>query len=108
MRQEGFSLIEVLVALAFLAIMLPVCLQLQAISRAYVVAGRRESQAVRLAENLMESSMAVFSPDGIESGEIEGYCWQVERRRDELWVEVSWQQGDRERRLKVVTLLAPP
>lgn len=105
MRQDGFTLIEVLLALALLGVLIPACLQIQSSTKMYISRARLATEAARLAECLLERELA--QPLSVEETGHEGmFRWQLERRHDELTVIVFWQEYGRERCFEVVTLIA--
>lgn len=107
MQQDGFTLVELLLALALLGLLLPLCLQLEATTGAFIHATRLRTAATRLAESLMEQELAKPS-----SGDFEGedglYLWQIRRCVDELRVRVTWLDRGQEHELEVVTFVAAP
>lgn len=107
MQQDGFTLVELLLALALLGMLIPHCLQLEATTVGYIQATRLRTGATRLAENLMERELT--KPRTVPAqGEDGLYRWQLERIADEVRVLVLWSDRGREHRLEVVTLVAVP
>lgn len=107
MQQDGFTLVELLLALALLGMLIPLCLQMEADTAGYIHTTRLRSEATRLAENIMERELAKPSPDGLE-GEEGPYRWETEHNADQLLVRVTWLDRGRERQLEVVTIVAAP
>ncbi len=107
MRQDGFTFIEILLALALLGMLIPLCLRLETITAEHVRSTDLRTDAARLAENLMERALfQAFA--GREEGEEGAFQWWIERRQDEIWVRVVWRDSGREHSLQVVTLVASP
>ncbi len=107
MGQDGFTLTEILLALAVLGMLIPLCLQLEVTTLDHIHSTRLRSEATRLAENLMERALAQ-STAGEEQGEDGLFRWWLELKDDELRVQVLWADRRREHRLEVVTLIASP
>lgn len=107
MQQDGFTLVELLLALALLGLLLPLCLQLEATTGAYINATRLRTSATRLAESLMEQELTKPSPGGLE-GEQGFYRWEVQHNADQLAVRVTWLDRGQEHWLEVVTIVAAP
>ncbi len=107
MQQDGFTLVELLLALALLGLLLPLCLQLEATTGAYINATRLRTSATRLAESLMEQELAKPSPGALEG--VDGpYRWEVKHNADQLAVRITWLDRGQERQFEVVTLVAAP
>ena len=105
MRQGGFTLVELLITLAVLGILIPLCLQLEATTVAHIQSTRLHTEATRLAENLMEWELA--QPLSVTTHGVDGlFNWQLERNGDELRVRVLWSERGQERGFEVVTLVA--
>jgi prepilin-type N-terminal cleavage/methylation domain-containing protein len=87
LRQSGFTLVEVLAALLFMAVVIPVAVDgLRVASRASVV-GQRKAVAARIAERLLNEQVVTSQSSGTgQSGTVrEGsvdYAWTV---RLEIW-----------------------
>lgn len=87
-RRAGFTLAEVLAALVFMAIVIPVALQgLSIASRAGAVAGRKR-EAARVAERLLEETVLqtnqlVSAQSGVVTELDRDYRWTL---RSERWV----------------------
>jgi general secretion pathway protein I len=117
MRQQGFTLLEVMVALAILAITLVVIFSQQATSIDWGNEARIITKATFLAQERMTG---VLAQDRLSIGEKEGEAqeeipplkWKtmVEEsatdRMKKITVLVLWKEGDRERDLKLVTYVA--
>ncbi len=107
MQQDGFTLVELLLALALLGMLIPLCLQLEATTVGYIQASRLRTGATRLAENLLEKELA--RPGSVAAQGEEGpFRWQLQRCADEVKVLVLWPERGRELELEVVTLVAVP
>jgi general secretion pathway protein I len=114
MRQQGFTLLEVMVALAILAITLVVIFSQQATSIDWGNEARIITKATFLAQERMTG---VLAQDRLSIGEEEGkvqkdippFTWKtiVEESETEgmkrVTVLVLWIAGDRERDLRLVT-----
>ena len=56
-RQRGFTLVEVLAALLFMAILIPVTMQGVAVSSRAGILGQRKSTAMRIAERVLDEQI---------------------------------------------------
>ncbi len=107
MQQDGFTLVELLLALALLGMLIPLCLQMEANTVGYICTTRLRTEATRLAESIMERELAKPSPGALEG--TEGlYRWEVKHNADQLAVRVTWLDRGQERQFEVVTLVAAP
>ena len=122
-EEKGFSLLEVIIAMAILAIGLVTLLELFAGSLRLTGKATQRTLAVIYAQNVMDSFFAQdFLEDGEDSGELpDGYFWQANvqeifpdeegdgsataspanRRTDfhlmEIEVRIGWEEGQRQR-----------
>ena len=119
---SGFTLIEVLIALAVLAIGLVALLQLHVLSLRSSDRAARQGEALRLASDKLAEALAKPSPEpgagaGGEEGPMAGMEWRVmvapaaaaELNGAEapglmrVTVEVVWADGPRERKVGLTT-----
>jgi general secretion pathway protein I len=120
-RQSGFSLLEVLVAFAILAISLGVLMEIFSRATITAIASAQYSQAATIAESLLnEVGVALTLEEGSVSGETEsGFSWEITMVRLDLSEEfpfeppatayrvnatVLWFDAGRPRSLAVSTL----
>lgn len=118
-KASGFTLAEVLAALVFLAIVIPVAVEgLRIASRAGVVS-QRKTAATRIADRMLNEWMVTGaaltgSPRGTIEEDGEEYAWSL---RSELWtedsmrlvtVEVIYQVQGQDYDLRLSTLAGPP
>lgn len=128
-RQRGFSLIEVLVAFAILAVSLGVLMQIFSRASFATVTAAQYSRAASLAESRLEAvGSAIPLEEGTVSGEPEnGYAWELTITALDpaeltggapgggldfgspiqpfrVTVTVLWRDGSRARRLAIATL----
>jgi Tfp pilus assembly protein FimT len=84
----GFTLAEVLAALAFMAIVIPVAIQGVKIASQTGVVAQRKGEAARVAERVLNETMVMTNWNKTQSGQIEQgimqYRWQV---RNEPWLQ---------------------
>jgi len=116
--QSGFTLVETLAALLFLAIVIPVAVEGIQLASYAGTASQRKRAAARIAERVIAESIAPTSGSSIgTSGTVrEGmidYRWQI---RTESWTdatlrvltaEVSFDVQGREHRIEASTLVDP-
>jgi general secretion pathway protein I len=117
--QRGFSLLELLVAFAIMAMSLGLIYRLTGGSARNVTDAAQNQQAVWLAESLLASRSSVRADGWNEDGESAGYRWQVRSSRDgstvstpqgvtlhRIALSVFWTGGTRPGQLDIVTLVA--
>src|SRR4051812_43080296 len=88
-RSAGFTLAEVLAALAFMAIVIPVAMQGVKLASQTGVVAHRKSEASRVAERLLNETMVATNWNkSMQSGQIEQgqmqYRWSV---KNEAWLQ---------------------
>ncbi len=117
MKEKGFTLLEVMVALAILSVALVVLFSQQATSISRGNEARITTKAALLAQERMAGLLAQEGLSmGIEEGEVTDsippFKWrqQVEESSTEgmkkLSVTVLWKEGEKERDLRFVTYVA--
>jgi len=117
-HQRGFSLLELLVAFAIMALSLGLIYRLTGGSARNVTDATQNQQAVWLAESLLASTSSVRADGWNEDGESAGYRWQVRSSRygsaasgpqmvtlHKIELSVFWTGGTRPGQLNLVTLL---
>lgn len=121
-RQRGFSLLELLVAFAIMAISLGLLYRVAGGSARNTTDAVDNQQAAWLAESLLASRSSVRADGWNEDGQTAGYQWQVrstplESRNNSgtgslqavplhtIHVLITWAGGSRPGRLELVTLL---
>ncbi len=117
-RQRGFSLLELLVAFAIMAMSLGLLYRVAGGSAGHVADATQRQQAVWLAESLLASRSSVRASGWNEDGESAGFRWQARSqpyhggvstpqtvKLHEIRLSISWSAGSRPGQLEVVTLL---
>ncbi len=119
-RQRGMTLLEILVALAIMAISLGMIYRATGSNARSVGDLDRYQYAVQLAQSIMESRDSVYESGWNESGDSNGYQWQVQSapyKTDvpdapnvpplhEVHITVHWSEGDKQRAFDLTTLRA--
>ncbi|MFZ4480371.1 MAG: type IV pilus modification PilV family protein [Rhodoferax sp.] len=117
-RQRGFSLLEMLVAFAIMAMSLGLLYRVAGGSASHVSDAVQHQNAAWLAESLLNRQSSVRASGWNEDGESAGFKWQVRSRPyqsginsplavplHEVRVAVSWTAGSRPGQFDLVTLL---
>jgi general secretion pathway protein I len=117
-HQRGFSLLELLVAFAIMALSLGLIYRMTGGSARNVTDAAQNQQAVWLAESILASRSSVRADGWNEDGESAGYRWQVRSNRyggavtapqqvalHKVELSVFWTGGTRPGQLDLVTLL---
>ncbi len=117
-RQRGFSLLELLVAFAIMAMSLGLLYRVAGGSARHVADAVQHQQAVWLAESLLASRSSVRATGWNEDGESAGFKWQARSqpynsgvnnaqaaKLHEIRLSISWSAGSRPGQLEVITLL---
>ena len=119
-RQRGMTLLELLVALAIMAISLGMIYRATGSNARSVGDLGHYQYAVQLAESLMDSRDSVYESGWNESGESNGFQWNIQSgpfKTDvgeapnipplhEVRIVVSWSDGDKPKSFELSTLRA--
>lgn len=118
MRQRGFSLLELLVAFAIMAMSLGMLYRVAGGSARHVSDVMQAQQAAWLAESLLASRSSVRSDGWNEDGESAGFKWQVQSSPYQSGINgpqvvplhairlaISWTTGSRPGLIELTTLL---
>lgn len=117
-KQSGFSLLELLVAFAIMAMSLGLIYRSMGASASSVSDLVLHQKATMLAESLLNTRDSVSDKGWYESGESTPFNWRVtsqpfsspattseQVRFHEINITISWQEGLRNRELNIQTLL---
>jgi general secretion pathway protein I len=118
MRQRGFSLLEMLVAFAIMAMSLGMIYRVAGGSARNLSDTAQTEHAVWLAESLLASRNHLFTEGWNEDGEVEGFKWSVRSRPydsgvavplavplHEVRLSIRWDARPRAGELDIVTLM---
>jgi general secretion pathway protein I len=117
MKQRGFSLLEVLVAFAIMAMSLGLIYRVTGGSARNVTDAAQSQQAAWLAESLLDRHSSLLPAGWNEDGESAGFKWQARSSPyasgantpqavplHEIRISIQWTAGSRPGQLNVVTL----
>ncbi|HAV61099.1 MAG TPA: hypothetical protein DCY13_01880 [Verrucomicrobiales bacterium] len=116
--RAAFTLAEVLAALAFMAIVIPVAVQgIQVANRAGLVAARK-GEAMRIAERVVNELdvtglLLAGSQNGVVEEGVREFRWRMQSQPwlygdlDEVWVNVTFEVQGREYEVRLATLVDP-
>lgn len=118
-RQQGMTLLEILVALAIMAISLGMIYRATGSNARSVGDLDRYQYAVQLAQSIMDSRDSVYEGGWNASGDSNGYQWSVQSAPYptgiegpnipmlfQLHISVAWEQGGKPRSMELDTLRA--
>ena len=116
-RRNGFTFVEVLAALAFLGILIPVIVSALTLANRASVVAERTSKALQLAENRLNELIALNTWSAGETrgdfGELHpGYRWEMIQRgweagpMTELTLEVSFEVQGKQHEVQLSTLVS--
>jgi prepilin-type N-terminal cleavage/methylation domain-containing protein len=110
--QAGFTLLEVVVALALLAVLLPTALGLVAMGLRAIKTSSDTTGAVLVARRKLDELAHTEATPVAGEGAAGPYRWIADVSREQrlvrLRVRVQWEQRGREQGLELVTLRAAP
>ncbi|MDO5086172.1 MAG: prepilin-type N-terminal cleavage/methylation domain-containing protein [Comamonadaceae bacterium] len=115
---RGFSLLEILVAFAIMALALGMLYRVMGSNARHTAGLAERERAVLLAESLLAAHELVPAEGIRDDGESAGYVWQVRSvprdtpasadpraaKLHEVQVQVQWQDGERTRQFALTTL----
>ena len=117
-RQSGFSLLELLVAFAIMAMSLGLLYRLAGGSARSVTDASVRQQAVALAQSILDTQDAVGPKGWNEDGESAGFTWTVQSspypvgnvastvtQLHQIQLTVQWTAGTRPGKIELLTLL---
>ena len=108
-QSNGFTLVEVLVALALVALLAAAAWRCSAVSAGKLVSARLRTQALSLAATQMERALLVEWPPPQTSGEEGPFSWNIGLDDQQcLWVRVTWQHYGRLQQVELVNYYVAP